>query len=209
MEPVVVFTTGRTGSTLICQNLSGHFGEPMTQERDQSHSRIVHSHDPLWTAPSHDYICVLSKRRDVFAQIISMIISKRTNEFSDYTKKSIEPFEVDETELESSYWFIKCFYQTVDVFQFKKTIEIYYEDLVSDPDYLFRKFDISKLTNYGVTKKSPYWSHDMILNMRELKTLFTQLEQQSLTDELLNGFKESIKTDLEQVYKTHHKKSLP
>jgi hypothetical protein len=209
MDPVVVFTTGRTGSTLICQNLAKHTDEPMTQERDRVHSRIVHSHDPFWTAPTNNYMCVLSKRRDVFAQILSMIISKRTNEFTDYTKKSIELFAVEETEFESSYWFIKCFYQTVDVRQFKKTIEIYYEDLVSDPDYLFRKFDISKLTNYGVTKKSPYWSHDMILNMRELKTLFKHLEHQELTDELLSGFKESIKTDLEQVYKTHRAESLP
>lgn len=209
MEPVVVFTTGRTGSTLICKNLSEHFNEPMSMERDRSHTGIVHSHDPFWPPPSSNYVCVLSKRRDVFAQILSMIIGQRTNEFTDYTKKSIEPFEVDETEFESNYWFIKCFYQTIDVFQFKKTIEIYYEDLVSDPDYLFRKFGISRLTNYGVSKKSPYWSHDMILNMRELGLLFKQLEQQSLTDELLNGFKESIKTDLAQIYKTHHARSLP
>jgi hypothetical protein len=197
MFRAVVYTTGRTGSQLICMNLASYFQVPFhSNQRSDITSGVVHAHNPLWVPSSDNFICVLSKRRNVFNSIISTLVGSISEEWTIYSDKSMNPVVIDELDFTHCYWFMRAYYNAIDTSQFKKTIEIYQEDMLADPKYLFSLFDIDYDTQYELTKKSPYKYSDIVLNFSELKIVFDKLEKLPLTDELINNLKKSIKIDL-------------
>jgi len=206
MSPIVVYTTGRTGSSLICRNLSQYFKIPMSYEQYQLHTDIVHCHNPLWTPSDNNSICVLSKRRDTFSLIMSTLVGKQSNEFVDYSGKHIPMFAVSESEFTGCFWFVRCFYHAINTNNFSKIIEIYYEDLMSDPKHLFSQFDINMCTDYYLSEKAPYRYQQLVSNWSELQMLYHELNQQPVTDELIESLKKSVRCDLNQIY---NKESLP
>jgi hypothetical protein len=185
---------------LICRNLSEYFDKELTLENRSNPGNIVHCHNPLWMPPNKDFVCVLSKRKDLFSLIMSILIGRRSDEFSDYSNKDIQPFEISEIEFTGCFWFVKCFYHAIDIGQFKKVIEIYYEDLITEPEHLFSKFNIVGSTDYDLSKKTPYQYHDLVLNLAELAAMFQRLDQQPVTNELVDSLKKSIAADLDQIY---------
>lgn len=197
MFSAVVYTTGRTGSHLICMNLSSYFQVPFYSNQNSNiTSGVVHSHDPLWVPSSSDFICILSKRKNIFNSIISNLVGRVSEEWTNYSNKSIDPVVIDELDFTHCYWFMRAYYNAIDTSKFKKTIEIYQEDLLKDSKYLFSLFDIDCATQYNLTEKSPYKYSDIVLNFLELKTMFGELEKLPLTDELVDALKGSIKIDL-------------
>jgi len=198
MFSAVVYTTGRTGSHLICMNLSSYFQVPFYSNQNSTITGgVVHSHDPLWVpSSSSDFICILSKRKNIFDGIMSTLVGSISKEWIIYSNKSINPVVIDELDFTHCYWFMRAYYNAIDTSQFKKTIEIYQEDMLADPKYLFSLFDIDYDTQYELTKKSPYKYSDIVLNFSELKIVFDKLEKLPLTDELINNLKKSIKIDL-------------
>jgi hypothetical protein len=56
-------------------------------------------------------------------------------------------------------------------------VDVYYEDMIQDPKYLFSLFGIDATTDYTVTKKSPRKFIDFIINVDELKELHSSMEK--------------------------------
>ena len=81
----VIYSPGRTGSTLIRYNLSHYLSYFNLQAES--------THDPNYV-PDGDSICVLSKRLNIFDSALSQLILTSTQEPVIYTSKYIEPFEV-------------------------------------------------------------------------------------------------------------------
>lgn len=204
MFSAVVYTTGRTGSNLITRNLATYFKVPHYNDNDISTDvdhGVVHCHNPLWFPSNNNFVCILSKRRNLFDAIMSILLGKTSNEFSTYTNKLIVPTTVSQLDFTNCYWFMKSFYASIDTSSFKQVLDIYYEDLIDNPSYLFSLLNIDSKTSYNLSEKSPYRYKDLILNVDLLRILFADLEKLTLTDDLIASFKNSIKMDLENSNK--------
>jgi hypothetical protein len=162
----VVVAYPRTGSTLIIGNLNDYFGTDALQ-----------THDSTYVPPHGDYTCVITKRTDIFATVCSHLIMLHTNEANNYTNKKVEPFVVDPESMKAFLVGLYDFYQNRNLSHYKKVIEIDFDQLISDPYYLFGQFNIVEKTNYNITK-SPYRYQDLILNLDELKEIYNNYNQQ-------------------------------
>jgi hypothetical protein len=201
MFSAVIYTPGRTGSKLIERNLIDHFSSlhRSWQNKKLFDSGIVHCHNPLYVPPNKNFICIISTRRNEFDAILSMITTKQTKEFATYTNKTIEPFEVSETEFKSMFYYYTCFYEIINRSFFDSVVEMEYESLISNPKYLFSKLGIDQVTNYKKIKKSPYDYHSLITNVNELKKLYLEMKSTPLTQEDINQVKNNIELDLHNL----------
>lgn len=201
MFKAVVYTTGRTGSRLICKNLADHFGVANGHDRDKNIlDGVVHAHNPLWGPPGPGWWCVLSRRRDLFAAVMSTMIGRVTNEFENYTGHKIDPQYVDIQDFVDCVWFMRCFYQAIDLSKFSQVIDIYYEDLMLDPGHLFRHFGIDKSIDYTLSQRAPYRYQDLIINHDDVKTVFDEIMLQPVTPDQINCLKNTIESDLNTVH---------
>jgi hypothetical protein len=201
MFSAVIYTTGRTGSQLIGKNLAAYFQVPFFYDHQNVNitNGVVHAHNPLWQPPTDDFICILSKRKNIFNSIISTLVGNITNEHTDYSNQTIAPTVIDELDFTHCYWFTRTYYNVIDTTKFKKIIEVYFENIVADPKHLFSLLDIDYDTQYSLSEKSPYKYTDIVTNFSELKNLFDNLEKLPLTDELIRTTKESISIDLTNI----------
>lgn len=205
MFSAVVFTPGRTGSQLILHNLIRYFkcNKRNWWDTDIYNGCVIHSHNPLYIPPTDEFICVVSKRNDMFASILSTQIGIRTNEFIHYSNKDVEPFSVTPTQFIDCYHYNKCFYKSINYTRFKSVVEIEYYSLINDPSYLFSMFGVDANTVYNL-RKSPYRYQDLILNLEELKELYMNLEASDISAELLENFKLKVVNDLEDIRLNHN-----
>lgn len=189
----VVFSPTRTGSHLICDNLSQHFNVPKLDWLNHEFKEgVIHTHDPNFLPITKDTICVLSRRRSIFDSIMSAAITHHSKEVYFYTNKSINPFTVDEKYFFENYKFHKIFYDAIDTDRYAKVVEIYYEDMISDLYYLFSKFDIIKPITLWA-EKSPYNYKNIILNYKTLEQKFEQYENTFVvTYEMVETLKKTI-----------------
>lgn len=201
MFSAVIYTPGRTGSKLIQRNLIDQFTSLQKTWHDKKpfDSGIVHCHNPLYIPPNKNFTCVISTRRNEFDAMLSMIITKHTKEFANYTNKTVDPFCVSETEFKSMFHYYVCFYELIDRSFFNNIVEIEYESLINDPKYLFSKFDIDKETQYNKIKKSPYDYYSLITNTDELKKLYIEMKSVPLTSDDINRVKNNIELDLHNL----------
>jgi hypothetical protein len=205
MFSAVVFTAGRTGSHLIANNLSSYFKSPL-----RSHNKIdyefgvIHSHNPLYKPPNDNFVCIINKRRDEFTGMVSMLLTKRTGEFTKYSNKNIDSFNVSLHEFYAIYLYNKAFYKIIDQTNFKETIEICLEDMILDPYYLFNQFGIEQKTNYSLSPQSPYDLTKIITNLDELYQSYTELEKTPVTDKDIEQVRNSINTELHDIRVNHN-----
>ena len=192
----MVFTAGRTGSQLICQNLLRYFNAPLHNDFDDNFiSGVVHTHNPMYMPPTNDFYCIISRRRNKFNAILSMLIAEKTGEYSEYSNKKINPMSIDTQKFKELWVHYTIIYKIIDdriyrhynlIFRvvdhsvFKEPIEIYYEDLIEDPTHLFSLFNVNHKIEL-LTPKSPGDYYNLIDNIDELENLYHQLEQTPLT----------------------------
>jgi hypothetical protein len=170
-----VFTSGRTGSHIICKNLSKYYNFKQHAPGHNITSGVVHNHYALWDPPDSEWICILSKRHNNFESLCSMYIANQTREFVDYTGLGVAPFEIDYESFVMNFDHIKLFYQAVDQTKFSKTITVWYEELITDPKCLFGQLGISQDTDLTVLAKSPYDYKKIIKNWEQALEWYTQL----------------------------------
>ena len=163
----VVVAYPRTGSTLIVGNLNDYFGTDTLHTHDSNH---VPLHD--------DYTCIITKRTNIFDTICSHMVMLHTDEASSYTNKKVEQFVVDPEVMKSYLAGLYDFYRTRDLSRYKKVIEIDFDQLISDPYYLFSQFNIVERTNYTKVKQSPYRYQELISNLDQLKEIYNNYNQQ-------------------------------
>lgn len=187
MFSAVVLTPGRTGSQLISKNLLKHF------EKD---SNIIHSHNPLIKSKDAKTWAFISHRRDIFSSMISTVVGRRTNEFTQYQGKYNKRFTVDQIEFTGTYKHHKIFYDVIDKNNFAQCVDIYYEDLISDPYYLFSKLSIKKPIDLNLQVQSPYKNKELIINIDQCYTWFEQLNSQEIPQVEIDLYRNSIQQDL-------------
>jgi hypothetical protein len=183
----VVFTPGRTGSQLIVNNIQTCFNISVT-----------HTHNPLLEVVNNDTIAFVSRRRNVFESVASTLLGKRSNEYTSYTTKSVEKFIVGRTEFEDCFWFHKCFYQLINRSKFEKVVDVWFEDLINDPKYLFNLLDMDRLTDYNFPK-SPRNYYELISNIDQCQMWYDDLKDLTASDTLLELFRKTIINDLNSI----------
>lgn len=161
----VIYSPGNTGAELIAWNLDKFL--KFFAFRDET-PHVVRITNNLNFVPDHeDYTCIISKRKNTFDTICDSIIS---------AQKTTDPFSVDPNVFRRLYREIAVFNDTLDLTQYKKVIEVDYDQLLLDPYYLFGQFNIVELTDYNekVIKRFDYSS--IITNSDELKIIYKYLE---------------------------------
>lgn len=196
----VVMTAGRTGSHLICDNLSKHFEVPVSHWDQKLQEGIIHCHDPSFNPPFDNTVCVISVRRNIFEAILSVEIASRVGEWTVYTNKFVEPFMFSEQQFLRRYIGQKCFERSIRTENYNRVITIYYEQMLADPYYLFRQFDIDKTTDYTRTK-SPYRYENLILNYQDLQKAFESYDESKIiTDQVLTKYQNTT-TEMLKKYR--------
>ena len=198
MVSAVIYTAGRTGSHLIETNLSSYFKSPMRNwwKCEYEHG-IVHAHNPFYIPPNNTFICIISKRKNEFSAILSLILTRTTAEFIEYTSKHIDSINISEDEFTNTYRYYKAYYQLVDTAKYD-TMVLYYEDIIDDPKYLFSKFGVDKVM-VPIHQKSPYDYYKLIENVNALKILYDEYEKTPLSSEIIQQVKASIEQDLLEI----------
>lgn len=198
---IIVYSPGRTGSTLITQNLATKFklqiygAELNRNYSNLPNNTIISTHNPLFSIKENieKNTAVISYRSNLFNTIISKLISDYTKEYNSYTNKEVS-VSITEEQFCNMYYFCKCFYKLIDLTKFSTVIYVEFEELIKNPFYLFSKFGIEGIITYG-TQKSPH-KHSSISNIDYCKILFNQLEQK--TD--LTNVTAIVKSNLEQDF---------
>jgi hypothetical protein len=166
----IIYGPPRTGATLVRYNIE-KFLKFFSGAPKHTHN-VIQTHDPKFRAPHEDCTCLITHRHNVFDSICSQLVAQKTNEYTEYSDKSIEPFTVDVADFIKFHNSFETFYDQIDRTQYKKIIDIWYEDLVNDPYYLFEQFNIVEKTNYNEgegSTKSPYNYYNLIINIDELR----------------------------------------
>jgi hypothetical protein len=129
-----------------------------------------------------------------------MELTKLTGEFVEYRNKQLKPYAINIKDFKNCYFFQKAFYRLIDHSIYKKVIDIYYEDLISDPECLLSEFNIKIDASKG---KSPYNYYDLVTNIDDLREVFNQLEKTPISEEEIMQFKSTVTEDLEDIRINH------
>ena len=159
----VVLAYPRTGSTLIIGNINDYFQTDALQ-----------THDPYFVPQHENYTCIITKRKNVFDTICSHLVMNRTHESAAYTNKHIEPFRVSNDEMTGYLLGLYSFYRQRDLSFYENVIEIDFDQLITDPYYLFAQFNLVEKTKYNI-QKSPYRYQELIINIDELWSIYQSI----------------------------------
>ena len=153
----------RTGSTLVRDNLSSYFGV-----------FVEHTHDRLYRPPGDDFTAVVTRRRNVFDCICSHFVMLHTGEMNIYSGREFNQFDIDLRQFKNFVQAHTDYYKKLDLSCYQKVVEIWFEDLISDPWYLFGQFNIVEKTVYGM-QKSPNRYQQLVKNINEVYTCYQSL----------------------------------
>ena len=148
----------RTGSTLVRHNLSEYFN-----------TTIDHTHELTYTQPHSDVTVIVTRRRNVFDCLCSHFVMLHTGEMSLYSGRTFDQFDIDKQDFLNLFRAHQDFYKRIDIPKNCQVIELWFEDLMTDPYYLFGKFNIVEKTSYQLTHQSPNRYHDLIRNLDDLR----------------------------------------
>lgn len=160
----------RTGSTLVRHNLSGYFN-----------TTVDHTHKLTYTPPHSDITVIVTRRRNVFDCLCSHFVMLHTGEMSLYTGKQFDQFDIAQKDFRNLFHAHQNYYKKIDISGYKNVIEIWFEDLMTDPYYLFGKFNIVEKTSYQLTRQSPNRYKDLINNLDDLRNYYELLLQKENT----------------------------
>jgi hypothetical protein len=144
---------------------------------------VIHTHDIAVVEELNlsqaNTVLILSCRHDVFAQAMSLLISRMTNEWSgkDYTNKPVAAWSVDAKEFINLCSGYHRWYDAVGRMErYKKIVSIYYEDIVDHDRAQFIADQVGVeycATAVGtIQQKSLRQYQDYISNWAELKNLY-------------------------------------
>jgi hypothetical protein len=132
-------------------------------------SVIVHTHDPFFTTDSNVDISLINltlvKRRDLFAQLMSCQIAKRSGQWVQYTDSSIDKFVYDKEYFIQELCNALKWYNDLDLGKMYNTISVvYFEDFINDKK------------TYS-SNKSPFDYKNIISNWEFLKEEYDKIMQ--------------------------------
>jgi hypothetical protein len=157
-KSLVIHGFPRTGSSLVRVNLSEYFDV-----------FVEHNHDFSYVPPHTEFTAIVTKRRNLFDCVCSHFVMLRTGEMVTYSGKEYSKFKIDPREFTGLITAYYEFYDKIDLTCYNKVIEIWFEDLVSDPYHLFGKFNLVEKTSYEIIKPSPNRYQNLVTNVDELE----------------------------------------
>lgn len=161
----VIFTPGRTGSTLIYNNLS----------TDRTNT-VLHMHNNKWVPYRENFICILSKRKDLFASVISNLVMHQTGEIQTYSGNQ-QPFKIEPNRFIRNYASHQTFYDKIQLNCYSTVVDIWFEQLINDTGYLFKQLGMKGETDYSSIQKSPYDYSKLVTNYYELKEIAQAIDK--------------------------------
>jgi len=162
----VINTPSRTGSTFLRQLLGQTTRLP-----------TLHIHNPFFQDTDPGTTCmILLSRRNLFSAIMSCLVNKRI------TLEQVDTFIVDcekfDSEFVHQYNWHKWYNQSCDLSLPYAQIEyLYFEDFITNPDFILEKFKITKKSISGLPTKTPYQAIDLVSNYKECEEKFNWLEK--------------------------------
>jgi len=194
----VIYSSGRTGSHIILEMLTGPIGLkggladayaiwlPANRERYQQgikdQNTVIHLHDfrEIKDLNKSTVILILSLRRDLFAQLMSMCVAITVDEWSgkDYSNKIVEPIVFNKAKFINLVNTQCRQARELNLSDYKKVVTIYYEDLIDQgAEFVADKLDLNynKLRVGHVYQPSPYRYKDIILNWEELQQEYLKI----------------------------------
>jgi len=186
-----IFSPGRTGSHIILEMLAGTpFNKggladayglwlPMNEKECRQHIKdqnvVIHLHDInlIKDLDPATVTLIISLRKDVFAQLMSVIVANIVNEWSgkDYSSKVVEPTVIDKLKFINLLKSKRSWDHKVNLSVYKKVVTIYYEDLIDQGAKFLADelgLEYNELRVGKVHQKSPYFFKNIILNWEEL-----------------------------------------
>ena len=137
---------------------------------------IEHTHDRLYLPPSDDFTVVVTRRRNVFDCVCSHFVMLHTGEMNLYSGREFDQFDIDLQSFESVVRAHEDYYQELDLSCYRQVVDVWFEDLISDPWYLFGQFNIVEKTSYEV-HKSPNRYQQLVKNIDDVYTYYQSLEK--------------------------------
>jgi hypothetical protein len=92
-----------------------------------------------------------------------------TGEMSLYSGREFDQFDINKQDFLNLFRAHQDFYKRIDIPKHREVIELWFEDLMTDPYYLFGKFNIVEKTSYQLTHQSPNRYQDLIRNLDDLR----------------------------------------
>ena len=186
-----IFSPGRTGSHIILEMLTGTsftkggladaygYWLPLNKKEYQQHIKdqnvVIHLHNInlIKDLDPTTITLILSLRRDVFAQVMSLFVAGVVDEWSgkDYSNKPVDPVTIDPSKFINALKFMLDWQRTINLLGYKKVVTIYYEDLIDQgAEFLARELNLEYVESRvgRVYQKSPYLYKNIILNWEEL-----------------------------------------
>jgi hypothetical protein len=190
-DTYIIFSPGRTGSHIILEMLTGAsftkggladaygYWLPLNEKEYQQHIKdqnvVIHLHDVnlIKDLDPAAITLIISLRRDVFAQVMSLIVAGVVDEWSgkDYSNKPVDPVTIDPSKFINALIFMLNWQNRVNLSNYKKVVTIYYEDLIGQgAEFLARELNLEYVESRvgQVYQKSPYSYKNIILNWEEL-----------------------------------------
>lgn len=162
----VIYSPCCTGSTLIERNLKTVC------------PNVLHTHRNYFVPPGAGWTCVLSKRLDTFAEVISHCLMNITNEANNYSNMKLGPLKIDPKNFRELYQSHLIFYDSIRTDLYQRVHEIWFEPLMSKPHYLFERLGYGvQYTDYSLLDRSPYRFKDLVTNLPELQEIAQHCEQ--------------------------------
>lgn len=175
----LIVSPGRSGSIFVALTISQSLRIPAVMSNQSalpntSKSFVYHSHDAqLQLDPDIPVLHIM--RKDLFAEIISAVISEQYNEWAIYTGNK-PPFVADLEMFDQKYRWHKYWHQAHRALtKYNHRQILNFEEFIGRSELICDQLQIPQVRFQ--TSKSPY-SQKNILNIDELKNRFAQLEQE-------------------------------
>lgn len=171
----IICSPGRTGSIMIARALSTVLHKEVkyideTKSIDTS-DWIVHNHNTRLTVPNkQEWILIISRRRDNFKGVVSHLIAEITNEYNTYSNQKFPQTYVPIDSFKKICQQRNNFYKELDFNNYYAVLDIYLEDVLQYPYYLFEQLG-QKIKMPIKTSKCPYGS-ELISNFKELEEFY-------------------------------------
>jgi hypothetical protein len=99
-----------------------------------------------------------------------------TGEMNLYSGREFDQFDIDLQSFENVVRAHDDYYQQLDLSCYRQVVEVWFEDLIADPWYLFGQFNIVEKTSYEV-QKSPNRYQQLVKNIDDVYTCYQSLEK--------------------------------
>lgn len=193
----IILGWGRTGSNWIMNIMCSPKGSPagicdaVKAESDSKHdvqaamricsNVVVHTHNRNIVADlgidPQNITLIISKRKDLFANIMSHLTATITKEWHLYTNKRIEPVYIAPERFKGWLDVYGSWYKEINTNQpFKHVTTIFYEDVQKDGYiHVMEKLNIpkdAKFVKAPIFGPSPYKYKECIVNWEELYNIY-------------------------------------